>query len=375
MDEDFAANLLTSPVSQNVPQQQFANDEPTWIYFDEDFWRAFVYSLAPSNFVLVVGENVERLIPPVPLPGDEDFWANPTAPVWILNIVPNAAIWEPDFYAHIVQGQPDEDYWINPVFAVTISETVSQPYLFEQHDPAGSFHGQPDEDFWINPTLPVTVPNLAPAQFAFDQHDPGALHSSVDEDFWSNPTFPVVINNVSPQQFQFEEHEPSGALFGAYPNDGEWLNWVSPVTIPNLRLDQSNFSQGEEAVQLYGAFEYDNYFPLPQPIVGTLSWPAPYTGADAADQPTVFQAAEIESYIVPSFGVQQGTNWQALPLFWDETPIVPQPIWGGSEEYQIPQPMTLIVIPVIPFWPWDFAASEDFKFVVIRGRTYITWIG
>ena len=405
VDEDIFLTLRTQAQAANISLIVAEQNEQTGIRTDEDYFENPVVKILSSNTTLPVWildwqydqhEVTAKLdedyflvatprantanTPPYffhtdeasvqPLPVDEVFWQNQVAPVTIPNLVPMQASGEEFFPAHQVIGQPDEDYWQNPVSAATVPNQAPAPHSFESHDPSGPLFGQPDEDFWQNPTAAVTIPNRFPQQSIFEQHDPGGLFAHIDEDFWLNPVFAVSTPNIAPQQFVFEQHESGGSLYARVDEDF-WLNPSAPVTYPNRLVLQWVFEQGEQVASLHGPFEDDSIYPLPLPIAGALAWPAPWAGAE--DVPTVYQAHE--DYFLQPVAPATAFMFQPLPIFYDETQIVPQPLYGGNEDYCSPLPQSVPVLQTLPTWPWAFSAGlDDFVFVVVNGRTWISFI-
>lgn len=345
---------------------QFDQHEPL-VRFDEDYFQVAAPRAISANTAQYSYQQDEVTVQPLPV--DEAYWQNAAAPVTIPNATLVQWIAEEFFPAHVVLGQPDEDYWQNQVAAASIPNAVPSPYAFETNDPSGPLFGQADEDFWQNPTPAVSIPNRAPSQHSFDQHEPGNLFANIDEMFWSNPVFAATIPNIAPQQATFDQND-LGSMHVPVDEDF-WQNQTAPITYPNRLLFGWVHEQGEEATMLFGQFAPDEYFPLPQPQPGALAWPSPWAGSE--DVPTVFQA--YEDYSITLTAPTPATIYQPLPIAFDETPIVLQPVYGGVEEYMVPQPQSVAVLPVVPTWPWAFSSSEDeFKFTVIAGRVWITFI-
>jgi hypothetical protein len=175
--QPFIAQILQASMAlyQRLPYLPEPTDDPAGTLYgqpDEDFWAN---PLLLGNWKLETGNWMRgsttqfqfsnfQFLPYLPdvsddpagsLHGqpDEDFWANPVAPV-----APN--IWQPLPIAAgepgelIVPLPPDEDFWENAVAPVAAS--IYQPLPICGGDTADMFPpGHPDEDFWMNPVAPI----------------------------------------------------------------------------------------------------------------------------------------------------------------------------------------------------------------------------
>ena len=176
---------------------------------DEDFWQNPVAPVSAAIF-----QRLPYLPDPEEVPAgslikftnpDEDHWQNPQitqitqTPPSLYQRLPVASGETAEILPQVVLP-PDEDFWANPVAPIPLMVYQRLPYLPElSDDPASSLakFTSPDEDYWQNPQI-TQITRILPS---FYQPLPVASGETAeilpqvvlppDEDCWQNPIIPA----------------------------------------------------------------------------------------------------------------------------------------------------------------------------------------
>jgi hypothetical protein len=206
-------------------------------------------------------------------------------------------------------GQPDEDFWANPAAPVPPCGPKPSgggppalygqlPYLPEvSDDPAGSLYGQPDEDFWVNPVAPAPPRIYQQLPYLPDICDEpaGSPHGVPEETEWQNWVAPSPLRPWQPLPYLPElSDDPAGSL-RILAEETEWLNSVAPVAAKVFQL--LPYASGEAAEFLPAVVSDEDCWP---PLaIATGGWQNPIVPAQAARtwmQPAVYGFDEFSSF-------------------------------------------------------------------------------
>jgi hypothetical protein len=337
-EEDFWQNpIAPAPPAfyQRLPYMPDLSDDPAGSLAkfsspDEDYPQIAQITQTAQNLVPAFADSGEA--PGPAFQPDEDYWPplaaatggwqNPqiariTQTGW--NVWPQPWTFESPEPAGSLWGQPDEDFWANPVAPVPPCGPKPSaclpydsrrqgggppalygqlPYLPEVSDePAGSLYGQPDEDFWVNPVAPAPPRIYQQLPYLPDVSDEpgGSPHGVPEETEWQNWVAPSPSRPWQPLPYLPElSEDPAGSL-RILAEETEWLNWVAPVAARVFQL--LPYASGEAAEFLPAVVSEEDCWP---PLaIATRGWQNPTIPAQAARtwmQPAVYGFDEFSSY-------------------------------------------------------------------------------